>query len=266
MAELSLLESGARRLGIELTVEQISAFSLYMRELLLWNQRANLTAVVDPAEIQVKHFLDSLTCLLAFPGIDGGRDPQEPAEGLAARLKGGEGLSCVDVGSGAGFPGLPLKICLPGMSLTLVESIGKKTAFLSHVVRLLRLQNTRVMTTRAEDLARVPGEREGYDVVVARAVSRLAVLAELCLPLCRVGGRVIAPKKGEIQEEMEEGRYAVEVLGGRYGPTVPVRLPSLGDDRFLVVMEKVAPTPHIYPRRAGMPAKRPLVAPSVSHG
>lgn len=262
MADLKLLQAGASDLGLELTREQLSAFSLYMNELLRWNQRANLTAIIAPEEIQTKHFLDSLTCLLGFPGIDPASKGGNGSGDLAARLNRGIDLSCIDVGSGAGFPGLPLKICLPEMRLTLIESIGKKTAFLSHMVEMLKLENTRVLTTRAEDLARVPGEREMHDVVAARAVSRLAVLVELCLPFCRVGGRVIAPKKGDIAEEIEEGRYAVGLLGGSYREPVPVRLSLLEEGRSLVIVEKVSSTPHQYPRRAGMPTKRPLAAPS----
>ncbi len=267
MADLKLLQAGASEFGLELTREQLSAFSQYMNELLRWNQRANLTAIVAPDEIQTKHFLDSLTCLLAFPGAtstvqDGGR-----AEGsLAQRLNWGAGLSCIDVGSGAGFPGLPLKICLPEMKLTLIDSIGKKTAFLSHLVGLLKLEGVRVLTTRSEDLARLPDERESYDIAVARAVSKLAVVAELCLPLCRIGGRVLSPKKGDITQEIEEGRYAVQTLGGSYGEVVRVHLSLLEEDRQIVVMEKVAPTPHQYPRRAGMPTKRPLLAPAGAEG
>ena len=262
MADLKLLQAGASELDLHLTREQLSAFSLYMNELLRWNQRANLTAIVAPEEIQTKHFLDSLTCLLGFPRLAAGGGEGAASGDLAERLNRGAGLSCIDVGSGAGFPGLPLKICLPEMKLTLIESIGKKTAFLSHMVGMLKLENAGVFTTRAEDLARVPGEREKYDVVVARAVSRLAVLAELCLPFCRVGGRVIAPKKGDVTEEIEEGRYAVELMGGSYREPVPVRLSLLEEGRSLVIVEKVSPTPHQFPRRAGMPTKRPLTASS----
>ena len=266
MADLKLLQAGASDLGLELSREQLSAFSLYMNELLRWNQRANLTAIVSPEGIQTKHFLDSLTCLLGFPGIDPGASWNRAAGDLVQRLNRGRGLSCIDVGSGAGFPGLPLKICLPEMKLTLIESIGKKTAFLSHMVEMLKLENSRVITARAEDLAKVPGERERYDVAVARAVSRLAVLAELCLPFCRVGGRVVAPKKGEIGQEIDEARHAVQLLGGRYGPSVPISLSLLEEGRSLVIMEKVFPTPRQYPRRAGMPTKRPLIAPSEPEG
>jgi len=258
VADLKLLQAGASELGIHLTREQLSTFSLYMNELLRWNQRANLTAITAPDEIQTKHFLDSITCLLAFPGAVPSPLEEGPPVDLALRLRRGKGLFCIDLGTGAGFPGVPLKICLPEMSLTLVDSIAKKTAFLSSLVQTLKLSGIRVLTARAEDLAHDPRERERYDVAVARAVSRLAVVAELALPFCRIGGRVIAPKKGNVAEEMEEGRYAVETLGGRYGDVIPVELSLLGEGRVLVVMEKVSPTPTRYPRRAGLPAKRPL--------
>ncbi len=270
MADLKLLQTGASELGLELTRDQLSAFSRYMNEMLRWNQKSNLTAIVAPEEVQIKHFLDSLTCLLAFPGAagdgvgSGSSGPGKPD--LAARLKGGAGVSCLDIGTGAGFPGIPLKICLPSMKLTLLESIGKKTAFLSHIVQLLKLTDARVVTGRAEELARSPGEREAFDVVVARAVSSLTVLAELCLPFCRIGGRVIAPKKCDIALEVEESRYAVRSMGGRYGPTVPVQLSLLEDDRCLVVMEKTNPTPYHYPRRPGVPVKRPLLASGGAEG
>lgn len=270
VADLKLLQAGASELGVDLTREQLSAFSLYMNELLKWNQRANLTAITAPDEIQTKHFLDSLTCLLGFPGVQPGPGNGAAPEGvqvdLAARLNRGAGISCVDLGSGAGFPGIPLAICLPEMDLTLVESVGKKTLFLSHIVQLLKLEDARVLGIRAEDLARVPSERERYDVVVVRAVSRLAVVAELSLPLCRVGGRVVAPKKGDIAREIEEGGYAVQLLGGRLGENVPVDLSLLGEERMLVILDKVAPTPHQYPRRAGVPSKRPLIASPSSAG
>lgn len=257
MTDLKLLQAGACELGAELNREQLSAFSLYMNEMLKWNQRANLTAITAPDEIQTKHFLDSLTCLLAFPGYK----PSEGATangGLIERLQRGAGLSCIDVGAGAGFPGLPLKICLPEMRLTMVDSVGKKTNFLSHVTSLLKMEGVRVLNVRSEDLAHQHEERESYDLVVARALSKLAVLAELCIPFCRIGGRVIAPKKGDLSDEMKEAQHAVDLMGGVYRDLIPVRLSLLEEERFLVSIDKISPTPGRYPRRAGLPSKRPL--------
>jgi 16S rRNA (guanine527-N7)-methyltransferase len=263
VADLKLLQAGASEMGLDLTREQLAAFSTYMSEMLKWNQRANLTAITAPDEIQTKHFLDSLTCLLAFPGFRTSPSGDGPSlEG--ERRDGARGpLSCIDVGSGAGFPGIPLKICMPSISLTLIDSVGKKTGFISHLIQVLGLEDTRVWTGRAEDLGRNPAEREQYDVVVARAVSRLAVVAELCLPLCRVGGRVISLKKGDMAGEIEEGRYAVQKLGGEYDEVVPVDLSLLGEKRVVVVMQKLSTTPEQYPRRAGIPNKRPLLAGSA---
>lgn len=262
VADLKLLQAGASELGIELTRKQLSAFSLYMNELMKWNQRANLTAIASPDAIQTKHFLDSLTCLLGFPsGHLVISDPSTFLSDLAERLDGGEGLSCLDVGTGAGFPGVPLKIFLPRMKLTLVESIAKKTAFLTHLVDLLELKDTDVITGRAEELARDPDHRERYGAVVTRAISKLAVVAELTLPFCRIGARSIALKKGEhMAQEIEEGRYAVQRLGGRYVGELPVSLSLLDEGRMVVVIEKVVSTPESYPRRPGIPAKRPLLA------
>lgn len=261
MADLKLLQAGASELGIELTRKQLAAFSLYMNELLKWNQRANLTAITTSDGIQIKHFLDSLTCLLAFPGVERGVPGAAPLSGASDRLGDGSGLSCLDVGTGPGFPGVPLKILLPGMRLTLLESIGKKTAFLASLVDQLGLEDVLISSVRAEDLARQPEHREKYDVVVARALARMPTLAELALPFCRVGGRMIALKKGDqMAGEIEEGQYAVHLLGGSYLEEIAVDLSLLDGGRILVVLEKATPTPPAYPRRAGMPAKRPLVA------
>lgn len=234
-----------------------------MNELLKWNQKANLTAITTPDGIQTKHFLDSLTCLLGFPGVEpAAADGDGPLASAVERLNLGEGISGLDIGTGAGFPGIPLKILLPKMKLTLVESIGKKTAFLTGLVETLGLDGTRVITGRAEELAREPEHRERYDVVVSRALSQLAVIAELTLPFCRIGGRSIALKKGEhMTQEIAEGQYAVRQLGGRYVGELSVSLSLLDPGRIVVAMEKIAPTPATYPRRPGMPAKRPLLAP-----
>jgi len=263
VADLKLLQAGVSELGIGLTREQLSAFSIYMDELMKWNQRANLTAIATPDGIQTRHFLDSLTCLLGFPVEQPTTvNSMAPLSDVAERLNGGEGLSCLDVGTGAGFPGIPLKIFLPRMKLTLLESIAKKTAFLTNLVDLLGPEDTTVITGRAEELARQPDHRERYDVVVTRAVSKLAVVAELTLPFCRIGARSIALKKGEhMAQEIEESRYAVRQLGGQYAEEVAVKLSLLDEGRMVIVLEKVSSTHAAYPRRPGMPAKRPLLAP-----
>ena len=236
------LTQGARTLGLELTAEQVALFAQFRCELLDWNQRVNLTAIADPALVLTRHFLDALTVVLAVPAQHRARP-----------------LRVVDVGAGAGLPGLALKIVLPHWQIAELDSVGKKTRFIAHVAHVLGLQGVTVLTGRAEDLAREREHRERYDLCLARGVAPLRVLAEYTLPFCAVGGLTIAMKKGDITRELDEGRRAVGQVGGRLEPLVRVpALPDLGDERVLVLCHKVRPTlPHL-PRAAGIPAKRPL--------
>jgi 16S rRNA (guanine527-N7)-methyltransferase len=236
MQELS--QYANRQLGLRLTRAQLSALALYERELLDWNTRFNLTAIRDPQEIYIKHFLDSLTCVMAI------HDP--PAGNL------------VDIGTGAGFPGIPLKIMRPNMQLTLVESVGKKADFCRHVIKILDLQGVEVVQERAEVLGRDPKYREHYDWAVARAVAILPVLAEFLLPLVRVGGSILAMKGESGPAEAHSAEHALRVLGGHFRQLLPVTLPGVAEERYLVVIDKVAATPTAYPRRVGVPTRRPL--------
>ncbi len=236
---LQTLYHGAQQFNLCLTQAQLSAFERYSQELITWNERANLTRIVAPEEIAVKHFLDSLSVCLALP------DLSAP-------------LSVIDVGSGAGFPGLPLKIALPDIRLTLLESTGKKTAFLQHIVEVLGLTGVTVLTARAEKAGQEVTHREQYDVAVARAVSSLPVLAEYTLPLVKAGGRVIVQKGQSPAAEVKDASRALGILGGQVGQILPVTVPGLAAARHLVVIQKNKPTPEQYPRRPGLPAKRPL--------
>ena len=250
---MELLCEEAKAIGLVLGTRHLAQFDLYYRELAAWNERLNLTAIVGYEAVQRKHFLDSLSCLLAFPTASRGA-------GVPSTMQlqhDTHGLSLLDVGSGAGFPGLPLKIMLPEAKVTLIESIGKKVAFLRHMIQILDLRDVEVIQGRAEEIAHQPSQRERYDVVAARAVAQLAVLSEYCLPFCRVGGRMIAQKGEDAQAETEQSRAAIERLGGRLVVVKPVDL-GLGLDRYLVVMDKVGRTPDLYPRRVGVPSKRPL--------
>lgn len=239
MEEIDLLRKEAEQfLGISLNDEQMAAFRRYAVELGDWNQRFNLTAIRQPGEVRQKHFLDSLSCALAMAGMPITR--------------------AVDVGTGAGFPGLPLKLLYPEMSLTLVESVAKKTRFLSHIVGDLELEGVDVITGRAEKVGQDPAHREGYDWALARAVANLPVLAEYLLPLVRVGGFALAQKGEGAEVEVEEAGQAIGTLGGRVDRLIPVEMPGGGEERWLVVIEKVVPTPKKYPRRTGMPSKRPI--------
>lgn len=237
---MEALVQGARQLGLELTPEQVRAFAYYQQALLEWNARFNLTAITTPLGIQVKHFLDSLSCLRAFP-------PELWHSGWRV----------VDVGTGAGFPGLPLKLVCPELRLTLVEATLKKTFFLRAMVDELGLEGVTVLHARAEELGQDAAHREQYDGVLARAVAEMPVLAEYTLPLARVGGWVLAQKGDHAAQETQSALGAVRLLGGRLRALLPVSLPEL-ESRYLVVLDKVAPTPAKYPRRVGMPTKRPL--------
>jgi 16S rRNA (guanine527-N7)-methyltransferase len=233
------LLSGVQQFNLTLTQAQLTAFEQYSRELIAWNQKVNLTRIIEPDEIAVKHFLDSLSANLALRDLP-------------------PGFALIDIGSGAGFPGLPLKIARPDLRLTLLESTGKKTAFLQHLVGLLNLADVTILTARAEEAGHLPEHREQYDVAIARAVSALPVLAEYTLPLVKVGGRVIAQKGQDPAAEVKEAANALGILGGKLSRILPVVVPGLEAERHLVVIKKVKSTPRQYPRRPGLPAKKPI--------
>ncbi len=224
-----------------LTVEQVEQFEVYYRELVLWNKRTNLTRITDYKDVQMKHFADSVTPLgvinISTRGV----------------------LKCMDVGSGAGFPGLPLKILIPSINLSLVESVGKKARFLEHLVKKIGLHDVTIYNNRAEILGRDDTLREAFDLVLARALGSMTVVAELTLPFSRIGGQVIVFKKGRISQEMKDSQRAIIKLGGKLSGCHPTQIPGIDDNRTLVILDKVTNTPAVYPRKAGMPKKRPLI-------
>jgi len=229
----------ARQLfGLHLSAPQLAAFQYYEGELLEWNQRINLTAISEPEEIRRKHFLDSFSCLLAWRETPPGR--------------------LIDVGSGAGFPGLPLKLIYPAMRLTLVESVGKKASFLRHMVDALHLEGVEVLWTRAEETGQAAAHREKYDWAVARAVAELPILAEYLLPLVRIGGSMLAQKGPAGPAEANKSGHAFKILGGKLRQLIPIELPGVAEERFLVVVDKAGATPPAYPRRPGVASKKPL--------
>lgn len=232
-----LAEDAAALLGLQLTPAQVAAFERYAAELASWNARMNLTAITDAEGVRVRHFLDSLTVV------------------KAAAL--GDGMRVIDVGTGAGFPGLPLKIAFPAIELTLLEATGKKVRFLEHMRAVLGIEAI-VLHARAEEAGRQPELRESYDLVLARAVARLPTLLEYLLPLARVGGRCIAMKGHTAHSEVEDSAHALTILGGRVADIIAVELPGIAEARYLVAIDKVAPTPAAYPRKPGTPSQRPL--------
>lgn len=238
------LLDGASVLGLRLTPEQQALFRLYYKELVDWNQKFNLTAITEYEQVQIRHFLDSLSCLLA----------PEARQALGRR-----DARMIDVGSGAGFPGIPLKLVCAGAHLTLLEATGKKVTFLENLVQQLDLQDVWTIKARAEDLGHDPRHREQYDLALARAVAELPVVVEYTLPFCKVGGWIVAQKGEAGAAEAWSAERAIALLGGELRRIVHVELPGLPEDRSLVIIEKVSPTPPAYPRRAGIPGKRPLL-------
>jgi 16S rRNA (guanine527-N7)-methyltransferase len=233
-----LAHDAQRLFNIHLTGRQLAALGTYEKELLEWNQKFNLTAIRDPESIHTKHFLDSFSCVLAWKN--------SPPNQL------------IDVGTGAGFPGIPLKILYPNLKLTLVESVGKKAMFCQHIVRVLGLEHAEVIQCRAEELGQKVEHRERYEWAVARAVANLNVLSEYLLPLVKIGGSMLAQKGESGPAEAQSAEEAMKILGGKLKQLIPVNLPGVADDRYLVLVEKVAATPHNYPRKPGIPAKTPL--------
>ncbi|MCB8982227.1 MAG: 16S rRNA (guanine(527)-N(7))-methyltransferase RsmG [Ardenticatenaceae bacterium] len=237
MEKLAWIEQAAAW-GLALTPAQEAQFERYLALLLDWNERLNLTAVRQPTAIQQRHFLDSLSC---------------------ARVTGNlNGRALIDVGSGAGFPGLPLKILFPELRLTLVESVAKKTDFLLVVAAELGLDDVQVLVERAEVLGQMPEYRAQFDWAVARGVAEMRTLAEYLLPLVRLGGWMLAQKGAGAREETVVAAAAIRTLGGGEPEFTAVPLPDRDADHFLVVVPKVAATPAAYPRRPGVPGKRPL--------
>jgi len=236
------LIEGAGKLGIEFNARQVKQFELYYQELIEWNRKINLTAITDYSSVQVKHFLDSLTITLALPG----EEAEKPD------------FNIVDIGTGAGFPGLPLKILFPQPRLVLIEPTTKKTAFLHHLIHKLELENVEVLNSRAEEAAHLPPYREQFSLVLSRAVALLPTLVELTLPFCRIGGRFVAQKKGELEREIDEAEKAIATLGGKLNQVKKIELGEFDDVRYLVIIDKICPAPGKYPRRPGMPRRRPI--------
>ena len=228
---------GVRQLGLELNEQELEQFLRYREELLEWNTRINLTAITDPAEVLLKHFLDSLSLLLVY-------------DRPAARL--------LDIGAGAGFPGLPLKIVRPQWQVLLLEATGKKVTFMRHMIEALQLRDVVALHGRAEELGRDAGYRASFDVVTARAVASLPILLEYAAPFCRVGGQLILPRKGDLVEELAQAKWAAGRVGAVLKDDVPVTLAGLGDGRRLLVWEQVKECPAQFPRSGAVIAKRPL--------
>lgn len=224
--------------GISLSPLQLEQFETYYKVLVEWNEKMNLTAITEEEEVYLKHFFDSVTAAFYYD--------------LS------KSVSVCDVGAGAGFPSIPLKICFPQLKVTIVDSLQKRISFLNHLAAELGLENVAFYHDRAETFGRREGMRESFDIVTARAVARLSVLSELCLPLAKVGGTFIAMKGAAAQEEIDNGTHAVQVLGGEVKQVSTFRLPIEDSERNIIIIEKKRKTPKKYPRKPGMPNKLPI--------
>ncbi|MFC5529588.1 16S rRNA (guanine(527)-N(7))-methyltransferase RsmG [Cohnella yongneupensis] len=233
-------------LGITLSANQLKQFETYYKLLVEWNEKMNLTGITEREAVYEKHFYDSLT--------------------LVKAISFKEVSSLADIGSGAGFPSIPLAIAYPHLKVTIVDSLAKRIKFLEEVTSQLGLSLVTALHGRAEDVARLKAHRDQYDVVSARAVARLAVLNEFCLPFVRVGGTFVAMKGTDLSEEITESKYSIDKLNGKLVRVDQMKLPSDGADRHLVIITKMSATPTIYPRKAGVPLKTPLVKPGNKPG
>lgn len=231
-----ILSESAAQAGFELSALQLEQFEKYYEMLVETNKVMNLTALTEPQDVAVKHFVDSLMAYADY----------FPGKVLA------------DVGTGAGFPGIPLKIYCPSLKVVLIDSLAKRLNFLQRVIAELGLKDIECVHLRAEDAGKNPAHREKYDIVTARAVARLSVLSEYCLPLVKVGGVFVALKGAKYQEEIAAAGKALSVLGGKLIEAKKVELPGLNDGRAVVTIKKVKASPKAYPRKAGLPDKNPL--------
>ena len=225
-------------IGITLSSYQLSLLDMYRQELDDWNDRFNLTAIHEPEKIRIKHFLDSFSPYLVIKNT--------PIKRL------------IDIGTGAGFPGIPLKIILPETEVVLVDSINKKTNFCQHIINILNLKGIQVIQDRVERLARDEQFRESFDWAVARAVAKLSTLSEYLLPFVKIGGNMLAMKGDQGPFEAQKAHRAVSLMGGELSQVKKLTLPGVTEDRFLITIEKKASTPEKYPRRVGIPSKKPL--------
>lgn len=230
------MKEKSEKININLSVEQLEKFYKYMNLLIEWNNKMNLTAIVEPEEIILKHFIDSLTI---FKYIENKN-------------------KLVDVGTGAGFPGIPLSIVLPEIQITLVDSLNKRLIFLQEVIKELGLENIEIVHSRAEDFGQNKTYREKFDIATSRAVARLSTLSEYLIPLTKINGKCIFMKASDIEQEILDAKKAINVLGGTLESIDKFCLPESDIGRTVIIINKEKVTPNKYPRKAGIPSKEPI--------
>lgn len=230
-------ENKLKYLKLSLEQNQIEMFLDYMNEIIKWNEKINLTAIIEPKEIIQKHFIDSLTVL---PNIK-------------------KGSKIIDVGTGAGLPGIPLKIAQPDFKITLLDSLNKRLNFLNEIIKKLNLDNIETIHSRAEELGINKQYRETYDVSISRAVAPMNILAEYLIPFIKIGGICICMKGNNANGEIQDSKKAIEVLGGKIEKIIELKLPETDINRNIIIIKKVKNTPNTYPRKPGLPSKQPII-------
>ena len=230
------MQEKSKDLGVRFLVEQTEQFFGYMNLLIEWNEKINLTAITDPEEIILKHFIDSITILKDIP----------------------DNSKVVDVGTGAGFPGIPLSIMNPTLKITLVDSLNKRLIFLQEVVNKLNLKNIEIIHARAEEFGQNKKYRESFDFATSRAVANLATLSEYLIPLIKVNGKVISMKAADAHDEIKDAKKAIEILGGKIEKIDEFNLPQSDIGRTVIIIRKNKQTPNKYPRKPGTPSKEPI--------
>lgn len=238
MVEVNTLIEGGKALGIKLDGDKENKFKLYKELLLEWNKKINITSIVDHEEIDIKHFIDSITPLMT---------------GLIK-----DNIKMIDIGSGGGFPGLPLKIINENMEVLLLDSLRKRIKFLEHVINNLELRGIIPIHGRAEELSRNKRYREKYDIAISRAVASLNTLCEYCLPFVKIGGSFISMKGPDVEEELKEAKIAIQILGGQIEDVKLTELPLSDISHSLIIIKKIRETPTKYPRAGGKPKNKPL--------
>ena len=238
MSNIDILKKGIEDFGLEANEKVLSDFQEYKELLVEWNQKMNLTGIEDEKEVFIKHFLDSISA------------------GSKGYIQ--DGMSLIDVGTGAGFPGLPLKICLPELKVTLLDSLNKRINFLQEVAKEIQIDDIEFIHGRAEDFGKNEDYREKFDIATARAVAGLPVLMEFCVPFIKIGGYFVCLKGPNANLELEESKKAMEVLGVEYIEKIDVKLPEIDLNHNILIFKKVKNTPSKYPRKAGKVSKNPI--------
>ena len=233
---INKMKENEKYFDFHFSVEQLEQFFAYMNLLIEWNEKMNLTAIVEPNEIILKHFIDSITILKEIDNNS----------------------KIIDVGTGAGFPGVPLSIMNPTLKITLADSLNKRLIFLQEVVNQLGLKNIEIIHARAEELGKNKKYRENFDAATSRAVANLSTLSEYLIPLVKVGGKIISMKAGGAQEEIEAAKKAIKILGGEIEEIEEFKLPQTEIERTIILIKKEEHTPNKYPRKAGVPSKEPI--------